>query len=523
MSEDSTSNIDNAIPQSEELRSSNVEQNDAGLADRTQQLIDEVNQLLGTDQPSPESPSQETKAETNSVEIENNNLGNAAETLRNFLDSLGSTESDQSEPQVESIPAATQIHEIVETANETVKPGQVEEKIAEPGPATEIDESASLESQENGAFKSVLEERADAQNQLVEETLVETGTLQQEVQAEPEVVVQPAAIAEPAVEAVSELEAAFDIAEESNEAVDANDVRTQEDVTHEDVTQKYLDEIKSAFDATNEAEPSERHDNVVETVESVEDDSAAPSVESWLAANVKETVAEEAEDESGPTESESTEAETTEPADVANMVDVNEDTNDEPAPSSAVFAPTLVFDSEINDTDEIKSSGDENFDRLEASINKRLRKLEERIGGMFSSITDQIDRLVESGIPSPNAVAQNVRQGVASENAGDSGENVGSESDAGLESADSVQPKADSDKIDALKEQLTSKLREAEIELSINRAKLSQQRASIEQMQADLERREAAVEAKLEQAKKSAASGKRNGGIMDRWKRHLGD
>ena len=87
-------------------------------------------------------------------------------------------------------------------------------------------------------------------------------------------------------------------------------------------------------------------------------------------------------------------------------------------------------------------------------------------------------------------------------------------------------PVAEPTTVDGLKEQLTAKLREAEIEMSINRAKLSQQRASLEQMQADLERREADLEAKLAQAKTSKpvpAHNEKKRGMMDRWKRHLGE
>jgi len=110
MSEDRTSKIDTANSESAELHSSGVDQNDSGLVDRTQQLIDEVNQLLGTDDPSPEattpeSTAQEAEAETTSNEIEDD-LSDSAATLKNFLDSLVSDESEESEPQADSEPQA---------------------------------------------------------------------------------------------------------------------------------------------------------------------------------------------------------------------------------------------------------------------------------------------------------------------------------------------------------------------------------------------------------------------------------
>ncbi len=77
--------------------------------------------------------------------------------------------------------------------------------------------------------------------------------------------------------------------------------------------------------------------------------------------------------------------------------------------------------------------------------------------------------------------------------------------------------KIDSIEIEALKEQLTSKLRDAEVELSINRAKLSQQWAALEQKQCEMTQREAALKSKygnLTEATKKA-------GLLDRLSRHL--
>lgn len=75
----------------------------------------------------------------------------------------------------------------------------------------------------------------------------------------------------------------------------------------------------------------------------------------------------------------------------------------------------------------------------------------------------------------------------------------------------------DAEEIEVLKEQLTSKLRDAEVELSINRAKLSQQWASLEQRQFEIAQRESMFANKYgnldEPAKKQ--------GLLDRLSRHL--
>jgi chromosome segregation ATPase len=128
---------------------------------------------------------------------------------------------------------------------------------------------------------------------------------------------------------------------------------------------------------------------------------------------------------------------------------------------------------------------------------------------MLESISAQIDGLANGNYAAPDLEASATQ--VESEN-----------EETSSETAAPAEPTT----VDGLKEQLTAKLREAEIELSINRAKLSQQRASIEQMQADLERREAGLEAKLAQVKKtktSPSNADKKRGMMDRWKRHLGD
>ena len=90
------------------------------------------------------------------------------------------------------------------------------------------------------------------------------------------------------------------------------------------------------------------------------------------------------------------------------------------------------------------------------------------------------------------------------------------EMDALHESIESIS-KIDAEEIEVLKEQLTSKLRDAEVELSINRAKLSQQWATLEQRQYEIAQRESMFANKYgsldEPAKKQ--------GLLDRLSRHL--
>lgn len=90
------------------------------------------------------------------------------------------------------------------------------------------------------------------------------------------------------------------------------------------------------------------------------------------------------------------------------------------------------------------------------------------------------------------------------------------EMDALHESIESIS-NIDAEEIEVLKDQLTSKLRDAEVELSINRAKLSQQWASLEQRQFEISQRESMFANKYgkmdEPAKKQ--------GLLDRLSRHL--
>jgi len=76
---------------------------------------------------------------------------------------------------------------------------------------------------------------------------------------------------------------------------------------------------------------------------------------------------------------------------------------------------------------------------------------------------------------------------------------------------------ADAEAIENLKEELTSKLRDAEIEFSINRAKLSQLKAELDDKQVELERRASALEEKYG----GMTSSENKSGFLDRLARHL--
>ena len=84
---------------------------------------------------------------------------------------------------------------------------------------------------------------------------------------------------------------------------------------------------------------------------------------------------------------------------------------------------------------------------------------------------------------------------------------------ANLDCLDDLQ----SEKIEKLKKQLTSQLREAEVELSISRARLSQQQSSMEQKVTELDRREEILKRKISQWQ----STQKKSGLLDRWARHL--
>ena len=89
---------------------------------------------------------------------------------------------------------------------------------------------------------------------------------------------------------------------------------------------------------------------------------------------------------------------------------------------------------------------------------------------------------------------------------------------------------ADQLEVERLKNELNSKLREAEVEVSINRARLSQERAEFERNLAELDRRSANLEAKLaamttDNDGNAGDDGdpEKSTGFMDRFKRHMGN
>ena len=257
------------------------------------------------------------------------------------------------------------------------------------------------------------------------------------------------------------------------------------------------------------------------------DDPDVPSVESWLAANIGQTAAVEAVVEEAVTAENDVVAE--EPVTVEDSVSdfetptsayAAEDVADVDVPDvdGSVVEEEVVSDSDaVSEVPLMKTESTETCDfqndgleggsldqtelaRFQASVESRFDGLESRIGEMFALLKGQI---AQSGIALPQ-----VDSVVADE----------LESNDGESDSPTSETNGEDDTVDSLKEQLKAKLREAEMELSINRAKVSQEKAAIERMQADLESREATVEAKLQQIK----SGDKKG-LMDRWKRHMGE
>lgn len=94
-------------------------------------------------------------------------------------------------------------------------------------------------------------------------------------------------------------------------------------------------------------------------------------------------------------------------------------------------------------------------------------------------------------------------------------EDVAEELESLHDSIDNISA-ADAEAIDNLKEELTSKLRDAEVEFSINRAKLSQLKAELDSRQVELERRAASLEEKY-----GGTPSVEKSGFLDRLARHL--
>ena len=630
MSEDRTTQIDSVQAKS----------NDSALVDRTQQLIDEVNKLMGAGSSStasktvdatktPVSPTATTPQPT--AEINNLDSDNSTSTLQSFISDLSTGEAapdtvaevetaevevEHQQPAENAAAQAVQVEaaltsEAPAPVENTVEPPVVDEEVAPPAVDTEAPGSESS-TFDIAALRSLFDDEPAAEEVAVDETPMPeaeaTSTMEATSQvdtAEPselptsvsvlendiaetvdsEALTLPEVFATTEATGMSESAPSAPVAESApaselasaSESVSVSEPETEvqpeatsaepevaadENAAPLDMTQKYLDELRSAFDDESSEETKEEplqsieSTSVVEAAESqpvvaeeptptveepeaVEpevfaepetaaepesstDDSAAASVESWLASRFGKT--EESEDQEEDSEgqesgsaivSESTELESTE-SETASEVVTDEKTAGNPTSAES----SQSEEAKANERAAFESLSDDQAVGLEAAINRKLNRLEKRIGGMFASLSDQLNQIAH-GVGVEGIRIAEVTAVFDEEDAQDSAVEPGvvSDSDDG----------GGSENIAALKKELTSKLREAEMELSINRAKLSQQRASIEQMQADLERREAALEAKLEHAKKNGggaaveSSGEKKRGLMDRWKRHLGE
>ncbi|QEG21160.1 prolipoprotein diacylglyceryl transferase [Mariniblastus fucicola] len=649
MPEDHTPLIDTENAHSDELRysaeshsipaipaealASESDADDSALVDRTQQLIDEVNQFLGG---GPETDPALT-VEDDEEEVD---LSDSVATLKNFLNDLKADDSDSTtaaEP-IETTDAGetssleAELHSVFEqtTATEDEAPAEItaalehateRESIVPDEPAVESDTDAIAdptvgsetvdvcdsenvadivsttsaigdEPTEHSANSSIDPEPESEQGSgfdlaalesVFEDQITDSSDAEPTV-AEPtvaeETVAEETAIAEPAAEALpsesfeensveesaTEMIAAEQTAtgldlepgspEEPSEpdALDAESSAVQSDESSADpvsestdeadeknLTQKYLEELRSAFDddlpessepessepKSSEPESTESETTVSERVDGLpeNDEPEEISVESWLASNVNEVSSLESPANANPETDAALETDSGVVTALQMPAESPVETQRNPAPiqetipqSNLETQPTLLYEDSDTETLDDSQLSDERLIALEASFAKRLRNLENRLGGMFSSLSNQIEQLAHGGAavsPQAGAAVANVNPAAHQDQVSDPGK---------LEQGPVEQAApAGGEKIEVLKEQLTSKLREAEIELSINRAKLSQQRASIEQMQADLERREAALAAKLEQSKKSITAAEKKTGLMDRWKRHLGE
>ena len=652
MSEDHTSYLENNTSTAEPSF-----QSDEALVDRTQQLIDEVHQLLGGTSDSapavdsaPAAPATPAPSEFSSQEVaeapaeEVSNLSAVAEnvsvpdgdsgadshtaaTLKSFLDSLVGSESSEPGESTQQVEPAAQAEvaqqaeaaaQFETTLNESSEPGESTQQV-EPAAQDEVTQQAEVAAQ----FETTLNESSEpgestqqvepaAQNEATQQaeaaaqtapqfetaSQVEVSSLEG-VSTEAEIgngevfstidmstfantVAEPAAPAaevfepeaeevtnqevtteqltqEVTTEEVASIEAPVEPEFEYKPTLEAEDVAeshvsadspVSEVEPLEDersITQKYLDEMRNAFDdepeTTEEPEQIEQIEQIeqaeqVEQVEQVEhvdsvveednsDDPDVPSVESWLAANIGQTAAVEAVVEEAVTAENDVVAE--EPVTVEDSVSdfetptsayAAEDVADVDVPDvdGSVVEEEVVSDSDaVSEVPLMKTESTETCDfqndgleggsldqtelaRFQASVESRFDGLESRIVEMFALLKGQI---AQSGIALPQ-----VDSVVADE----------LESNDGESDSPTSETNGEDDTVDSLKEQLKAKLREAEMELSINRAKVSQEKAAIERMQADLESREATVEAKLQQIK----SGDKKG-LMDRWKRHMGE
>ena len=664
MSEDHTSQIDKTKAE------------DAALVNRTQQLIDEVNKLMGASSPAAatpsadavETPNSEPSAET-STDEEDQNLNDSVATLQNLINGLESKDAtadssseietpsaeDTDTPVAESDPAEATI-----SVDEPVAKQEVQEEAAstlEEDVTTESVTSESVTSEDVTTETAEDVEQVDAPTNEVEvtdesETTNATETSEVEPEVEPEAAAnsdsstismealrnifgddssteeptsvgedsshveeaatreETATVAEFASQIVAGATAATSEQAGSDDAADEEVLMVPESLSNfesaaepedspqteastseaeaeaeaeanavsdeQDVTQKYLEELRNSFADDSPAETEEAQqvtESNVET-ESVEsEEPAAIEPESFVepeafvepepvedvvepeAVTEPEVVAEPESTVDTPepiAEPTLSEPESTSPRQrtgedsaaesVENWLasrfgttddesEDGEETPEEQNSDSTAAAESTAEEAVEDNTDDQADSDEFSIDELnsieaprglESSINRKFKKLEKRIGGMFASLQDQLSQIAHG------VGAEGVR--VADVTAVYQDGEFVAESDVDAddgETTDDYDDDFEDEEVDSLKKRLIEKLRETEIELSISRAKISQERASLEQMKADLERRETALETKLSNAKQNgsttASSADKKRGLMDRWKRHLGE
>lgn len=531
------------------------------IVDRTQQLIDEVNKLLeSSPAPAPAPPvsndspvavepvaAEPETAEPEAVElstpvvdeteavataepmktvdetIANNSA--AANNMRSFLDGLmgseGSSEDSAVDAETSAVDAAVDTVEAVDaveedTTSESADAGASAEynaddlsqlfatsvastdeadSVTEPEATSDVETSSDEEPSDEEPSEEVDAEAMQYAAESIEEVSVEAeadvevASVEDETAAEADVE-EVNAEEEVSVEAEISVE---DSAEESEEQTSESNFEPQS------FTEKYLAGLQDSGDEDLEPEVTAEVKEEVAEVQpwedpfSEEDDEPAElSVESWMAKNIGT---------SSDSESEEAEAEEVVAEETSSEEESLDDTENEPVAESSQEDSTEV-DAEIEAEVEAEVAAEtsvyhtpteglsEESALLEAAFGKKLQQLETTIGNMFASLSSQIETFsgvagepVEISAPAPAVVANSADQADSS--------SCGSETE------------------------LQEKLRKAEIELSISRAKVSQERAQLEQLQADLERREAALGSKK-------AGSKKSGGLMDRWKKHMG-
>lgn len=451
-----------------------------GLVDRTQQLLDEVDQLLGVP------PKSEKDVRDDAEEADEADMGNSVETLKKFLSDLGESSSE-----IEDCENSDDAEEVPNEASDSAD-----------AEALESDEPNPPESEE---ANSLIEEPQEVADEAEAESEAEEAELEPEPKDDAEEVV------ETETDTAADTQIETDDQPNEPESVEGlNEDESDNESSEEDLGFD-LEAIKRAFEDEfrySEEDSAEEEENrpepiseEIENSPAVEETKEPFSTESWLAENL-DTILDDEET------SDST-ADTVEPA---------------PQPTKADLA----------DDGQLVGSIENRLLMIESSMDSMFEHLENRIEGMFANLSEQVKCLSLSATSADRVGHETIEELGEETVVTDYSENEFGSDDGDVENdanedqtVNSHEERSheddneDSEKVKALKDQLTSKLREAEIELSINRAKLSQQKATIEQMQADLDRREAALDDKLEQAKRMGLDKKK--GLLNRWKRHMGD